>query len=550
MLPQVQDNGPGALAGLEPYFDFIISLDGVRLDTSSHESESGGETAAAGAGGDRLKQLLRRSLGRSVQAHVFSSKSNIVRLISITPRDDWGGQGLLGVSIRYCSFEKAREHVWHILEVSPNSPAQSAGLKSYSDFIIGADSLVQEHEDLFALIEAHDQHQLKLFVYNYVTDQTREVVITPNSAWGGQGLLGCDIGYGYLHRIPSRPPGELPTHVSNIEQSQQQHQLQQQQQQQILQQQPQQKPQQQSSGESKVVEFSVQGPNINGQTDSCVKSLENLSLDKPVPTSSIAPSGYRGPPVSSIGSIGSPSIQPAKSEPSSIAAPVSLSTSTVPVSSVSSPATFIPPVAPIPASVIPPPFTPGISSNVTPIAPPSSSYATPSLSYGHSMSTSQIPPVSLPSYSNASMMYPSSIANASSTLISTTSYPISPYSFSSLPSSSIPSVQPAISTGSSALPSTFVPPTAPNVSTSTTPQLFNPVSGSNLNSSSVQPPISTATATTTGPMITSSIGVEGMPPLIVSAPILPNLQLPTSSYGFHGSSSNTAGAGQSGYSGF
>jgi len=26
--------------------------------------------------------------------------------------------------------------------------------------------------------------------------------LTPNSAWGGEGSLGCGIGYGYLHRIP------------------------------------------------------------------------------------------------------------------------------------------------------------------------------------------------------------------------------------------------------------------------------------------------------------------------------------------------------------
>lgn len=30
----------------------------------------------------------------------------------------------------------------------------------------------------------------------------REVLLTPNSAWGGEGSLGCGIGYGYLHRIP------------------------------------------------------------------------------------------------------------------------------------------------------------------------------------------------------------------------------------------------------------------------------------------------------------------------------------------------------------
>ncbi len=35
-------------------------------------------------------------------------------------------------------------------------------------------------------------------------DAVREVLLTPNSAWGGEGSLGCGIGYGYLHRIPIR----------------------------------------------------------------------------------------------------------------------------------------------------------------------------------------------------------------------------------------------------------------------------------------------------------------------------------------------------------
>jgi hypothetical protein len=26
----------------------------------------------------------------------------------------------------------------------------------------------------------------------------------PNHEWGGEGSLGCDVGYGYLHRIPKR----------------------------------------------------------------------------------------------------------------------------------------------------------------------------------------------------------------------------------------------------------------------------------------------------------------------------------------------------------
>lgn len=34
-----------------------------------------------------------------------------------------------------------------------------------------------------------------------------QVSITPNTDWGGDGSLGCGIGYGYLHRIPSKPSG-------------------------------------------------------------------------------------------------------------------------------------------------------------------------------------------------------------------------------------------------------------------------------------------------------------------------------------------------------
>lgn len=48
---------------------------------------------------------------------VYSSKSQTVRNVNITPSQVWGGQGLLGVSIRFCSFEGANENVWHILVI-------------------------------------------------------------------------------------------------------------------------------------------------------------------------------------------------------------------------------------------------------------------------------------------------------------------------------------------------------------------------------------------------------------------------------------------------
>uniref|UniRef100_A0A3B4WTF5 Golgi reassembly stacking protein 2 n=1 Tax=Seriola lalandi dorsalis TaxID=1841481 RepID=A0A3B4WTF5_SERLL len=186
---RVQENSPGHRAGLEPFFDFIVSINNTRLNKDN----------------DTLKDLLKASVEKPVKMLVYSSKTLELRESTVTPSNLWGGQGLLGVSIRFCSFEGANENVWHVLEVEPNSPAALAGLRPHTDYIIGADTVMNESEDLFSLIESHEGKGLKLYVYNTDTDNCREVVITPNSAWGGEGSLGCGIGYGYLHRIPTRP---------------------------------------------------------------------------------------------------------------------------------------------------------------------------------------------------------------------------------------------------------------------------------------------------------------------------------------------------------
>ncbi|XP_016321416.1 Golgi reassembly-stacking protein 2 [Sinocyclocheilus anshuiensis] len=201
---RVQENSPGHRAGLEPFFDFIVSINNTRLNKDN----------------DTLKDVLKASVEKPVKMQVYSSKTLELREATVTPSNMWGGQGLLGVSIRFCSFEGANENIWHVLEVEPNSPAALAGLRPHTDYIIGADTVMNESEDLFSLIETHEGKGLKLYVYNTDTDNCREVVITPNGAWGGEGSLGCGIGYGYLHRIPTRPfeegkkisfPGHTPS---------------------------------------------------------------------------------------------------------------------------------------------------------------------------------------------------------------------------------------------------------------------------------------------------------------------------------------------------
>eukprot|EP00112_Aurelia_sp_Birch-Aquarium-sp1_P026990 Seg994.9 transcript_id=Seg994.9/GoldUCD/mRNA.D3Y31 product="Golgi reassembly-stacking protein 2" protein_id=Seg994.9/GoldUCD/D3Y31 len=185
---RVQEGSPGYKAGLEPFFDFVVTVENTRLDSDN----------------DTLKNVLKSNAEKPVKMLVFSSKTGKTREVSITPSNFWGGQGLLGVSIRFCSFEGANENVWHVLDVQPNSPADIAGLRSNSDYIIGADSILHEAEDFFTLIEGQEGKPLKFYVYNSETDGCREVTITPNTQWGGEGSLGCGIGYGYLHRIPIR----------------------------------------------------------------------------------------------------------------------------------------------------------------------------------------------------------------------------------------------------------------------------------------------------------------------------------------------------------
>ncbi|KAI1278436.1 Golgi reassembly-stacking protein 2 [Halotydeus destructor] len=197
---KVQENSPGGRAGLQAYFDFIVAIGNTRLNQDN----------------DALKEILKACADRPTRMTVYNSKSQNVRDVEIIPSNHWGGQGLLGVSIRFCSFDGANEHVWHILDVEPSSPAEKAGLQSNCDYVIGADSVLQESDDLFTLIEAHENKPLKLFVYNYITDSCREVTIIPSTTWGGEGMLGCGIGYGYLHRIPTRPTDEVQPEASSL----------------------------------------------------------------------------------------------------------------------------------------------------------------------------------------------------------------------------------------------------------------------------------------------------------------------------------------------
>jgi hypothetical protein len=61
-------------------------------------------------------------------------------------------------------------------DVYPNSPAATAGLRPYTDYVIGAPELVfNDSEDFFMLVQNNIGKQIQLYVYNAEEDAVRTV---------------------------------------------------------------------------------------------------------------------------------------------------------------------------------------------------------------------------------------------------------------------------------------------------------------------------------------------------------------------------------------
>lgn len=109
----------------------------------------------------------------------------------------------LGLSLQFAPISLAA-NIWHVLDVPANSPADVAGLLPYSDYILGSpEGALHGESALGELVEDFIGRPLRLYVYNNEYNVAREVTIQPSRSWGGDGALGCTLGYGALHRLPA-----------------------------------------------------------------------------------------------------------------------------------------------------------------------------------------------------------------------------------------------------------------------------------------------------------------------------------------------------------
>ncbi|RDW78112.1 hypothetical protein BP5796_05964 [Coleophoma crateriformis] len=171
--------------GVEPWFDFIVGINGRQIDDSDPAL---------------FAQEVRNCGGSTVTLGIWSAKGQRTRTLHIPVSKE---SPSLGLALQWSSLSVVA-NIWHILDVPANCPADLAGLLPYSDYILGTpEGVLHGESGLGELVEDHIGRPLRLYVFNNEYNVTREVTIHPSRDWGGEGALGCVLGYGALHRLPA-----------------------------------------------------------------------------------------------------------------------------------------------------------------------------------------------------------------------------------------------------------------------------------------------------------------------------------------------------------
>lgn len=256
----VDSDSVAARLGFESWFDYIVGIANhdlpVRvLEHQSHSyliNDDGSFTygqvpiseQAQMTDYDMIAQELASiasSPNPTVNFEVWNAKGGVLRTIKVSltnvlgldPTQTPKGTLRLNVSFDKLGLTVQTQHidsatfVWKVLNIQQGLPAFQALLVPFSDFIIGCDSAFSTDEPSTGLLANGGEHLLSktissyykrhseilhddnvpivLYVYNHEYDLVRPVTVHLSNSWtpaGKRGILGCDVGYGLLHRLP------------------------------------------------------------------------------------------------------------------------------------------------------------------------------------------------------------------------------------------------------------------------------------------------------------------------------------------------------------
>lgn len=196
---------------LQSYFDYIVGIEDQPIPIL------GNAHGYYYPDYPQLIQVFNGRVGDSVKLNVWSAKGGTYReeYLRVAPKDenrmeevslahtsDERGFEQLGFKVQWSPLVAAT-YTYHILNISlEHGPAAMAGLIPDSDYIIGCQDglLATGGETLLQdIVRSRAHHDLVLYVYNKTHDCTRPLTVSI----GPDGRLGCNIGYGFLHRIPA-----------------------------------------------------------------------------------------------------------------------------------------------------------------------------------------------------------------------------------------------------------------------------------------------------------------------------------------------------------
>lgn len=210
---------------IEPWYDFIVGINGrqvVREYCSKELLMAKADRTQDDPDPNLFATEVRNCAGSSVTLALWNAKvCQTMALLESSLLTNKKGQRprslqipvptpspTLGITLQWTPLAST-EDVWHILDVTPDSPADNAGLLPYGDYIVGTpEGAVHGESGLGELVEDYLSRALRLYVYNHEYGVTRLVTIIPSRSWGGSGALGCVLGFGALHRLPPAAPGE------------------------------------------------------------------------------------------------------------------------------------------------------------------------------------------------------------------------------------------------------------------------------------------------------------------------------------------------------
>lgn len=258
----VESDSPASKQGFESWFDYIVGiadhdLPVKQMSHSSHNyliNEDGSFNYGAIPLSEQAQMVdfdmiaqefasIASSPNPNVNLQVWNAKGGVIRTIKMSlhaisskdePKSSLPPATLkLNINFESLGLTVQSQHmnsatfVWKVLNTQQALPAFRALLVPHSDYIIGCDSAFSTDEHVHGLLSMGGENLLTktissyykihletlnddkvpiiLYVYNHEYDIVRKVTVHLSRSWcpgGNKGILGCDVGYGLLHRLP------------------------------------------------------------------------------------------------------------------------------------------------------------------------------------------------------------------------------------------------------------------------------------------------------------------------------------------------------------